>query len=180
MPNSAFRKFYQRPCPETYGSRNIKSGGVCYGDFMKTHNIQPHTLDSKPETYQTYTSALNFGKRTKLDLEDRWKRIERQLAKNLDYRELAKMQAFGEVEVSEANKDAILKENINSYGQKTGTTYPELARTGLSKTSKSLEKLTTTKGTLRQSEREDEEEESGDRRRARSSEKPLYFIYKYQ
>ncbi len=35
---------------------------------MKTHNIQPHTLDNKPETYQTYTSALNFGKRTKLDL----------------------------------------------------------------------------------------------------------------
>lgn len=53
---------------------------------MKTHNIQPHTLDNKPEHYQTYISALNFGKRTKIDLEDRWKRIERQLAKNLDYR----------------------------------------------------------------------------------------------
>lgn len=42
---------------------------------MKTHNIQPHTLDNKPQTYQSYTSALNYGKRTKLDLEDRWKRI---------------------------------------------------------------------------------------------------------
>lgn len=75
MSNSAFRKFYQRPCPENYGRENVKSGGVCYGDFMKTHNIQPHTLDNKPETYQTYTSALNHGKRTKFDLEDRWKRI---------------------------------------------------------------------------------------------------------
>ncbi len=53
---------------------------------MKTHNIQPHTLDNKPENYQTFVSALNFGKRTKLDLDDRWKRIERQLAKNVDYR----------------------------------------------------------------------------------------------
>lgn len=67
---------------------------------MKTHNVQPHTLDNKPEAYQTYTSALNFGKRTKLDLEDRWTRIERQLAKNLDYRELAKMKAIGEVEMT--------------------------------------------------------------------------------
>jgi hypothetical protein len=123
LSNSAFRKLYQRPCPEAYGSKNIKSGGVCYGDFMKTHNIQPHTLDNKPENYQTYTSALNFGKRTKLDLEDRWKRIERQLAKNLDYRELAKIQAFGEVEVSEDNKEAILKDNINRLGEKKGTAY---------------------------------------------------------
>jgi hypothetical protein len=75
MPNSAFTKFYQRPCPEAYGKANTSSGGVWYGDFMKTHNIQPHTLDNKPENYQTYISALNYGKRTKLDLEDRWKRI---------------------------------------------------------------------------------------------------------
>ena len=91
---------------------------------MKTHNIQPHTLDNKPENYQTYTSALNFGKRTRLDLEDRWKRIERQLSKNLDYRELAKIQAFGEVEVSEENKKAILKTNINIFGEKNGTVHP--------------------------------------------------------
>ena len=75
LSNSAFRKFYQRPCPETYGSKNTNSGGVCYGDFMKTHNIQPHTLDSNPKEYQTFLSALNHGKRTKLDEEDRWKRI---------------------------------------------------------------------------------------------------------
>ena len=87
MSNSAFRKFYQRPCPETYGSRNTHTErGAFYGNFMKTHNIQPHTLDNKPDTYQTYPSAMNFGKRTKLDLDDRWKRIERQLAKNLDCR----------------------------------------------------------------------------------------------
>lgn len=98
MSNSAFRKFYQRPCPEAYGRKNTHTErGAFYGNFMKTHNIQPHTLDNKPETYQTFTSALNFGKRTKLDLEDRWKRIERQLAKNLDYRELAYMKAVGEV-----------------------------------------------------------------------------------
>lgn len=71
---------------------------------MKTHNIQPHTLDNKPETYQTYVSALNHGKRTKLDLEDRWKRIERQLAKNLDYRELAYMKAVGEIDMDDSNK----------------------------------------------------------------------------
>ena len=76
LSNSAFRKFYQRPCPEAYGSKNTRTErGAFYGNFMKTHNVQPHTLDNKPENYQTYISAINFGKRTKLDLEDRWKRI---------------------------------------------------------------------------------------------------------
>lgn len=42
---------------------------------MKTYNIQPHTLDNKPQTYQTFTTALNFGKRTKLDLEKNWQQI---------------------------------------------------------------------------------------------------------
>lgn len=68
---------------------------------MKTHNVQPHTLDNHPSNYQTYISALNFGKRTKLDLEDRWKRIERQLAKNLDNRELAYLKAVGEIEMND-------------------------------------------------------------------------------
>ena len=96
MSNSAFRKFYERPCPEVYGRANTHTErGAFYGNFMKTHNVQPHTLDNKHETYQTYLSALNFGKRTKLDLEDRWKRIERQLAKNFDSRDLSYMKAVG-------------------------------------------------------------------------------------
>jgi hypothetical protein len=113
LSNSAFRKFYQRPCQEAYGRGSTKQGGVCYGDFMKTHNIQPHTLDNHPENYQTYTSALNFGKRTKLDLEDRWKRIERQLAKNLDYRQPVEMMATGEIKVTGDNMVELLKTNIN-------------------------------------------------------------------
>ena len=33
------------------------------------------------------------------------------------------MQAFGEVEVSKENKDAILKENINRVSEKNGAAY---------------------------------------------------------
>jgi hypothetical protein len=90
---------------------------------MKTHNIQPHTLDSRPQNYQTYTSALNFGKRTKLDLSDRWIRLERQLAKNIDFRELAKTQALGEVLLDDENKNIIMKQSINRYGEKKGKLY---------------------------------------------------------
>jgi len=75
MSNSAFRKFYQRPCLETYGRAATNGEEVFYGNFMKTHNIQPHTLDNKPEHVQAYTTALNFAKRTKLDPQDRWKRM---------------------------------------------------------------------------------------------------------
>ena len=43
MPNSAVRLFYEKPCLESYGRSNAKgSGGFIYGDFMKTHNVQPH------------------------------------------------------------------------------------------------------------------------------------------
>ena len=85
LSNSAFSKFYKRPCQEVYGSKNTHTErGAFYGTFMKTHNVQPHTLDNKPVNYQTFASALNFGKRTKLDLDDKWKRIERQLAKNIN------------------------------------------------------------------------------------------------
>lgn len=63
---------------------------------------------------------MNFGKRTKLDLEDRWKRIERQLAKDLDYRELAYMKAVGSIDMEDKSKDEILKLNIDHYGKKAG------------------------------------------------------------
>ena len=46
------------------------------------------------------------------------------------------------------DKDKILKENINKYGEKKGSLYPEVVRKELNKTSKSLDKMTT-KGTFK-------------------------------
>ena len=175
LSNSAFSKFYQRACPEAYGKNSTKQGGVCYGDFMKTHNIMPHTLDSKPQTYQTMTSALNYGKRTKLDLDNKWMRIERQLAKDLDYREKAYMKALGEVEIDDTNKEERMRGNIRAEGERYGKIYEEKAPQV--KTSKSLGKLAT-RGTFSDTRPEINDAELT-LKRSKSSDKPLYFIYKY-
>lgn len=52
---------------------------------MKTHNILPHRMSNSPKKYQTYRSALNFCKRSKLDPEDRWRRIHRRYFKNFSF-----------------------------------------------------------------------------------------------
>lgn len=34
-----------------------------YGEYMKTHSINPHTGGNRPKTEETYRSALNFARR---------------------------------------------------------------------------------------------------------------------
>jgi hypothetical protein len=48
-----------------YGGANTNEiiGGVVYGNYMKTQNINPHTGGNHPRTYQSHSNALNFGKR---------------------------------------------------------------------------------------------------------------------
>jgi hypothetical protein len=36
---------------------------------MKTFNVKPHSKQNNPQTYQSYDTALNFAKRTKLSHE---------------------------------------------------------------------------------------------------------------
>ena len=114
MPNSAIKLFYEKPCLESYGRKNTKgSGGVVYGDFMKTHNVQPHRHGNSPKKYQSYRSALNFGKRTKLDPEERWKKIHRQMNAKLDLKQLASDFSIGFVPVDDQNINSTLQGSIN-------------------------------------------------------------------
>lgn len=44
MPNSAFSKKFGKAPFENYGNNNVSPpiGGVVYGNYLRTHNINPH------------------------------------------------------------------------------------------------------------------------------------------
>jgi hypothetical protein len=37
--------------------------------------MNPHSYTNKPEYYQTHKTAINYGKRTKLNEEGKWRRL---------------------------------------------------------------------------------------------------------
>jgi hypothetical protein len=59
LPNSSFKTYFGKPPFENYGRGNVNPtvGGSVYGDYMKTHNINPHAGDNKPEFKQIYDRA---------------------------------------------------------------------------------------------------------------------------
>ena len=69
FPNSKFQSYYGRAAVETYGRANTNEpiGGIIYGNHLKTFNINPHCYTNDQKYYQTHTTALNYGKRTKLN-----------------------------------------------------------------------------------------------------------------
>jgi hypothetical protein len=60
MPDSALTTYFGKPAFHSYGNGNVNpgQGGLIYGDYMKTHSINPHSGDNKPEMKQCYTRAL--------------------------------------------------------------------------------------------------------------------------
>ena len=142
MANSAMRLFYDKPCLETYGRKNTSgNNGFIYNDYMKTHNVQPHRHENEPNKYQTYRSSLNFGKRAKLDPEERWKKIHRQMVTKLDIKALVEDHAEGFIPFDGATVEEVLKLNINTLkGQKINRSK---SLDYLSKTSAARDMLTT-------------------------------------
>jgi len=59
LPNSAFKTYFGKPPFENYGRGNVNPtvGGPIYGDYMKSHNINPHAGDNKPEYKQIFDRA---------------------------------------------------------------------------------------------------------------------------
>lgn len=51
LPDSAMTTYFGKPAFHAYGNGNVRpaSGGLIYGQYMKTHNINPHSGDNKPE-----------------------------------------------------------------------------------------------------------------------------------
>lgn len=60
MSDSAITTYFGKPTFHAYGNSNVQpaQGGLIYGDYMKTHNINPHSGDNKPKCVQVYSRAL--------------------------------------------------------------------------------------------------------------------------
>jgi len=59
LPNSAFKTYFGKAPFENYGRGNVNPtvGGSIYGDYLKSHNINPHSGGNKPEYQQVYNHA---------------------------------------------------------------------------------------------------------------------------
>jgi len=51
LPDSAMTTYFGKPAFHTYGNGNVRpaSGGLVYGQYLKTHNINPHSGENKPK-----------------------------------------------------------------------------------------------------------------------------------
>jgi hypothetical protein len=60
LPNSAFTTYFGKPAFENYGYGNTNPtyGGLFYGNYMLSHNINPMDGGNKPEEKQVYSSAI--------------------------------------------------------------------------------------------------------------------------
>lgn len=59
LPNTAFKTYFGKAPFETYGlaNKNPMVGGVVYGQYMQTHNLNPQQGGNKPEFVQVYNHA---------------------------------------------------------------------------------------------------------------------------
>lgn len=59
LPNSAFKTYFGKAPFENYGRGNINPtvGGSVYGDYLKSHNVNPHSGGNKPQYKQVYEHA---------------------------------------------------------------------------------------------------------------------------
>lgn len=60
LPDSAITTYFGKPAFHPYGNGNTKPtvGGTVYGQYMKTHNVNPQSGDNHPEFRQVFGSAI--------------------------------------------------------------------------------------------------------------------------
>lgn len=60
LPNTSFTTYFGKPAFENYGYGNINpvNGGLFYGNYMLSHNINPIDGGNLPDTKQVYSSAM--------------------------------------------------------------------------------------------------------------------------
>ena len=63
LPDSAYQSYFGKPAFHAYGKNNTNPtvGGVVYGQYMLTHNVNPEHGQNNPKYQQVYNSAMNFG-----------------------------------------------------------------------------------------------------------------------
>jgi len=51
LPDSSMTTYFGKPAFFPYGNQNTNptNGGIVYGQYLKTHNINPHSGGNKPE-----------------------------------------------------------------------------------------------------------------------------------
>ena len=59
LPNSAFQTYFGKPAFESYGMGNTNPtwGGLGYGQYMVSHNVNPHRSPNDPAVRQVTQSA---------------------------------------------------------------------------------------------------------------------------
>jgi len=60
LADSAMTTYFGKPAFHSYGNGNTRpaSGGLLYGQYLKTHNVNPHSGSNKPINTQVYGRAL--------------------------------------------------------------------------------------------------------------------------
>jgi hypothetical protein len=60
LPDSAITTYFGKPAFHPYGNKNTNPtvGGTIYGQYMKSHNINPHSGGNNPEYKQVFKTAL--------------------------------------------------------------------------------------------------------------------------
>lgn len=60
LPDSAITTYFGKPAFHPYGNGNTNPavGGTIYGQYMKSHNINPHSGGNQPEYKQVFKTAL--------------------------------------------------------------------------------------------------------------------------
>lgn len=63
LPDSALTTYFGKPAFHAYGNGNTEPtyGGSVYGQFLLTHNINPHSGGNKPEFNQVHGRAMLGG-----------------------------------------------------------------------------------------------------------------------
>jgi hypothetical protein len=60
LPDSALTTYFGKPAFHAYGNGNTNptNGGTIYGNYLKTHNLNPHSGDNQPEFRQVFDRAV--------------------------------------------------------------------------------------------------------------------------
>lgn len=60
MPDSAITTYFGKPAFHAYGNGNTNPtvGGTVYGNYLRTHNVNPQSGDNQPEFKQVYQRAI--------------------------------------------------------------------------------------------------------------------------
>ena len=63
LPDTAFQTYFGKPAFHAYGKGNINPtvGGVIYGEYMLSHNVNPEHGQNDPQYKQVYGSAMHHG-----------------------------------------------------------------------------------------------------------------------